>query len=51
MGILYGSVATKIEVPPQLVNMFKAMIGQMKKQLEGRLGVQTDKTPNNCSQG
>lgn len=43
-GILEGSVATKVEVPPALIGTFRSMLLRMKKQMEGRLGLQTEKT-------
>lgn len=43
MGILYGSVATRVSVPSQLVNTFRAMIARMKKQSDIRLGSTVDK--------
>nr|UXX19178.1 nucleocapsid protein [Yichun nairovirus] len=39
-GILYGSVATKVEVPATLISVFRAMLLRMKHQMEGRLGVE-----------
>ncbi|CAN7978514.1 unnamed protein product [Ixodes persulcatus] len=44
MGILEGSVATKVEVPAALVSVFRSMLLRMKHQMEIRLGVQTEKT-------
>uniref|UniRef100_A0A6B0VBS7 Putative nucleocapsid protein n=1 Tax=Ixodes ricinus TaxID=34613 RepID=A0A6B0VBS7_IXORI len=38
-GILYGSVATKVEVPATLISVFRAMLLRMKHQMEGRLGI------------
>nr|ASY03233.1 nucleocapsid protein [Norway nairovirus 1] len=39
-GILYGSVATKVEVPATLISVFRAMLLRMKQQMDGRLGVE-----------
>lgn len=45
-GILYGSVATKVEVPATLISVFRAMLLRMKHQLEGRLGVEGKEKPD-----
>lgn len=44
IGILEGSVATRVEVPPSLIGVFREMLLRMKKQMEGRLGLQTEKS-------
>lgn len=44
IGILEGSVATRVEVPPSLIGVFRDMLLRMKKQMEGRLGLQTEKS-------
>lgn len=44
IGMLVGSVATRVEVPPGLINVFRDMLARMKKQVEGRLGIQTERS-------